>query len=178
AEGPGAGTALGVSVPEAQDMVAASARSALRSTSGRRNLALPARSLAKVRASAACFLVRVDALEPSFKTCDANPAVDFPAALALAVNAPGRFTTSSRGFPKSVPFDAMRRLLLLFTVAGAAGGRGRGRPCSGSSRRGPGRAAPAGGCRARPWPGRGRRYAAAPVLRGGPSGARGTRRAH
>src|SRR5262249_8638432 len=88
--GPVAVSAVGVSVPEAQDIVAASSGAAARRTSGTRNFALPARSFFKVCASAACRLVRVDADELGFKTWLAYAVGDLPAAFALAVKAPGR----------------------------------------------------------------------------------------
>src|SRR5262252_9253242 len=89
--GPVAVSGVPVNVPLAHDLVAAWAAVATRRTSGTRNLALPLRSFESVCASAACRFVRVDACDPSFKTERANAPVDFPAAFALAVNAPGLF---------------------------------------------------------------------------------------
>src|SRR5215475_11623840 len=66
--GPGAVRGVGVNVVPSHVLLAARASSVPRSTSGIRNLALPDRSLESVWARAACRLVRVDALEPSFST--------------------------------------------------------------------------------------------------------------
>src|SRR5215470_4220285 len=55
------------------------------------NFALPLRIFDSVFASAACRLVRVDAFEPSFRTCVAYAPVDLPADFAFALKAPGRF---------------------------------------------------------------------------------------
>src|SRR5215468_9734401 len=69
--GPVAVAGVGASVPVAHVLVAAAAELATMSTSGKRNFALPLRIFDSVFASAACRLVRVDALLPSFNTCEA-----------------------------------------------------------------------------------------------------------
>src|SRR5215475_8975250 len=92
--GPGAVSGVGVNVVPSHVLFAARASRAPRSTNGRRNLALPERSLESVCARAACRLVRVEAFDPSFNTERAKACVPLPAAFALALNAPGRVMAS------------------------------------------------------------------------------------
>src|SRR5215475_399557 len=75
--------------PTAHGLVAACADAAKRKEA-RTNFALPLRSFERVFASAACRFVRVEALLPSLSTWVAYDCTPFPAAFALAVNAPGR----------------------------------------------------------------------------------------
>src|SRR5215475_8507902 len=85
--GPVVVAGAGERVPLGHPLVAAAAfETSAPSTSGTRNLALPARSLANVFARFACRFVCVDALEPGFVTCRAYAAVDLPAFAALAEN--------------------------------------------------------------------------------------------
>src|SRR5215472_13185562 len=141
------------SCPEGHVLVAATALEATSKRSGRRNLTLPARILANVRARFACRFVCVDAFELGFKTWLAYAAVDLPALAAFAPNAPGCFMTSPRGFPKSVPACAI-------ITSGAAGGGGIGRQCLPSCQRGLARAVPGAACPALLTPCCGRRSGA------------------
>src|SRR5262249_3856956 len=84
--------------PTAHGLVAACADAANRKQAST-NFALPLRSFERDFASAACRFVRVDALLPSSSTWVAYDCTPFPAAFALAVNAPGLFMAPCIHFP-------------------------------------------------------------------------------
>src|SRR5215475_8567576 len=91
--------------PTPHVLVAACAEPAIR-TAASTNLALSLRSFERVFASAACRFVRVDALLPSLSTWVAYDCTPFPAAFALAVNAPGLFIAPCIQFAMFLPRES------------------------------------------------------------------------